>query len=80
MVSKRLQPRPFLSSWSYQRIGFGIRHQIKGPLNAMRGHRIASQSDGELSINMLRSVVVSSSPLAIEMARAGRSDVFLCRD
>ena len=69
----------FLDS-SYLRVGTGISHFIKGPISTIRRHRIASQSDGELSIGILRAVVVSRSSLAIRLARVTRSDVYLCKD
>ena len=49
-------------------------------MSGMRGHRLASRGGGEVSLGMMRAVVVSRSPLAIELARATRTDVFLCKD
>ena len=47
---------------------------------SLRKYRISSESEGELSIAMLRALVCSSTALAAELARGTRSDVFLCRD
>lgn len=67
--------RPQFLSSEFLCIGFGIRHFIKSPISALRGHRLASPDGGELSISMLRAFVCSRSPLATQLARVTRSDV-----
>jgi hypothetical protein len=77
---ERRVAKPPLLAPSFLYTAFAIRHFIKGPIGGLRGHRLASVADGELAISLLRALVVSGSPLALELARITRTDVFLCKD
>ena len=52
--------------------GFGVRHQIKVLIAALRKYRIASRNGGELCVGMLRALVCSDTSLGAALSRATR--------